>query len=136
MELAFFSSSKKIATKYNAGSKQRSMCSNIHLRHFDACCQQPLNLNPYATSFCNFHFERSTYITASDRCQEKSISGSLCNWSGIDSWSNTCNNFYEEEGFFWTNQDCEVKVKGMSRCFIDNCFSMLISLTFSLYSFF
>lgn len=63
-------------------------------------------------------------MTASDRCQEKSISGSLCNWSGIDTWSNTCNNFYEEEGFFWTNQDCEVKVKGMSRCIIYNCFSL------------
>ncbi len=116
VELAFYGSSKKISTRYNYGSPNKSMCANENLDvAFSACCTYAAP-QPFATNLCKFDVERTTYATSQSRCQIET-SGDTCDWYGIDIWSSSCSSFLLEENWHWTNQDCVMKVKGKSYIF-------------------
>ena len=86
------------------------MCANPLLDvAMDACCQQSTT-NTMATHLCKFDVERTTYNTARSRCQNER-GGDTCDFYGIDNYSG-CTNFWYEESWHWTNQDCLLQVKG------------------------
>ena len=86
------------------------MCANSFLDvAFGACCTGG---ESYATPFCRFDIERTSYQTAQTRCTSEVLGGNTCNWAGINLWSPECSSHQLEENWHWTDQDCTMKVKG------------------------
>ena len=127
VELAFYDTGKKISTRYNNGSPNKSMCANEYLDNaYSACCTYAA-AQPYATNICKFDIERTTYATAKSRCQSET-GGDTCNWYGIDVWSSTCSAHLLSENWHWTNENCAMKMKG-KHYYFKNIFVVYTSLT-------
>ncbi len=79
----------------------------------DACCFGPNYPKPGAYSKCYHSFERMTFQTAKDRCDDN-----ICQWHWIYRNSNPlagereCQ-YSSEDAWYWTtNDNCSLQVKG------------------------
>ena len=86
-----------------------SMCADADLRAArDACCYHPNANSPQAYSKCYYSYERTTFQTAKDRCDDN-----LCPWHGIYRAGNRMCQYSSEDAWYWTTNDtCSLQVKG------------------------
>lgn len=88
------------------------MCANALLPIArDACCDNPQWERPGAYSNCYHSYERTTFQTAKNRCDE--VSGTQCPWFWIDTEEYTSCQYYSEDAWYWTSdQICSLQAKG------------------------
>lgn len=99
-----------------------AMCADTRLAVAGTtCCYTASNANN-PRNVCIFRGERTTYMTAQDRCEE--IGLVTCPWSTvpISDWCGTDIQWWDDgaEGmcFSWTSEDCSVKVQINARGWI------------------
>jgi hypothetical protein len=131
VELAFYNSQElnKITSRYYRGA----MCLNKNIDDvaMHACCliaDNPLHwMSVHAENFCDFSFEKSSFATNQDRCQNINTadypSANTCDWISIRNSPNNENdrgycNFWihpHDPDWHWTNQTCNMMVKGKNQ---------------------
>ncbi len=114
VELSFYDNGKKISTRWSGEDARKSMCANPNVEAaFDACCSNPSASVPRGYMLCYYDLEKTTYATARSRCQSTYPGGDTCDHHWTPQ-TDTCTtgSYWMSDNWFWTNQDCQVKVKG------------------------
>jgi hypothetical protein len=98
-----------LLANYQLMGEEDSMCANADLPMArDACCRNPEWNQPGAYSKCYHSFERTTFQTAKDRCEDN-----ICSWYWIYSKGEQACQYNSEDAWYWTTDEaCSLHVKG------------------------